>query len=155
MEEWKFYCDGVYISNMGRVVRDTGKRGSFNPHFVNQKDVAGYNRIKINKKYKKIHRIVGKLFIPNPDNKPTIDHIDRTKDFNMITNLRWATMKEQSENKNEYVIKKSYNKLDELCVNITKANTYRLNIKKKRITFNKTYKTIEEARAKRIELIGF
>jgi hypothetical protein len=39
------------------------------------------------------------LFIPNPDNKPTIDHIDRDPLNNNISNLRWANTSEQMLNR--------------------------------------------------------
>lgn len=46
----------------------------------------------------KAHRAVAKCFIPNPDNKPTIDHIDGNRKNNNVSNLRWATHKEQQRN---------------------------------------------------------
>ena len=45
-----------------------------------------------------LHRLLGIQFIPNPENKPTIDHIDRNKLNNDLTNLRWATHIEQHAN---------------------------------------------------------
>lgn len=45
-----------------------------------------------------VHRLVAEAFIPNPYNKPTVDHIDRNPKNNHVTNLRWATYKEQSKN---------------------------------------------------------
>ena len=45
------------------------------------------------------HRVIGILFIPNPDNKPTIDHIDRNPSNNKISNLRWADYSEQMINR--------------------------------------------------------
>ena len=47
-----------------------------------------------------VHRLVALAFIDNPDNKPTIDHIDRDKNNNCVENLRWATQSEQEYNKN-------------------------------------------------------
>ena len=44
----------------------------------------------------KIHREVGKLFVPNPDNKPVINHLDGDKLNNLPCNLEWATYSENS-----------------------------------------------------------
>lgn len=45
-----------------------------------------------------LHQLMGLAFIPNPENKPTIDHINRIRTDNRLENLRWATMTEQGEN---------------------------------------------------------
>lgn len=46
-----------------------------------------------------VHRQVAIAFIDNPDNKETVDHIDRNKDNNRVSNLRWANKLEQERNK--------------------------------------------------------
>lgn len=46
-----------------------------------------------------VHRAVALAFIPNPQNKPTVDHINRNPSDNRICNLRWATQKEQVDNR--------------------------------------------------------
>ena len=49
-----------------------------------------------------INKLLGIVFIPNPLNYPEIDHIDRNRANNSLSNLRWATRKEQTENRHGY-----------------------------------------------------
>lgn len=45
-----------------------------------------------------VHRLVANAFIPNPHNKPCIDHIDTNPFNNKVSNLRWVTHKENQNN---------------------------------------------------------
>lgn len=45
-----------------------------------------------------LHRLIATAFIPNPYNKPQIDHIDTNKSNNSIENLRWTTQLENMNN---------------------------------------------------------
>ena len=62
----------------------------------------GYKRIQLwtNKKayHKLVHRLVATAYIPNDDNKPCVDHIDRDTTNNHFSNLRWVTHLENQQN---------------------------------------------------------
>ena len=61
-------------------------------------DKDGYVMLNMNKnKYRK-HRIIGLQFIPNDDNLPCIDHINRNRTDNRIENLRWVSISDNSKN---------------------------------------------------------
>ena len=46
-----------------------------------------------------IHRLIAYAFIPNPENLPCIDHIDRDRTNNSISNLRWVSRSNNNRNK--------------------------------------------------------
>lgn len=59
--------------------------------------------------YIKVHRLVGKLFVPNPNNYNIINHIDEDKTNNICTNLEWCTSQYNNTYKsanNKYVLKR-------------------------------------------------
>ena len=92
--EWRNIpsCDErYYVSSDGRVL---GANGLLKP--VRGKD--GYLRCNIAQDGKfrlwLVHRLVAEAFIPNPDNKPEVNHIDGDKANNNVSNLEWVTREE-------------------------------------------------------------
>jgi len=86
------------IYNDGRVW--TKKSKKFLKHGT---DHSGYKYVNLSKqgKYKshKIHRLIAGHYIPNPENKPAVDHKNRIRDDNRVDNLRWATHSENAQNR--------------------------------------------------------
>lgn len=101
-EVWKQVenIDRCEVSNKGRI------RNKFmNSLLSSKKSMNGYMEIVIDRKTYFVHRLVALAFIPNLENKPTVDHVDRNRTNNNLENLRWNTVKEQTMNmKYKYVI---------------------------------------------------
>jgi|DEB0MinimDraft_10_1074344.scaffolds.fasta_scaffold00360_5 DNA-binding NtrC family response regulator len=112
MEIWKDIkgYEGYQVSNYGRVK-------SPNKILTATPKGTGYFTVNIAQQRKYIHRLVAEAFIPNPDNLPTVDHINRDKSDSSAKNLRWATQKTQIENRRDMSGEKHPNyKFDEYVV---------------------------------------
>lgn len=97
-EEWKpmpGYEDCYLVSNKGCVWSIRSSR-----LLKLSETRQGYLRVSpsVNGLVKKcaVHRLVALAFIPNPENKPTVNHINENKKDNRVENLEWATMAEQN-----------------------------------------------------------
>lgn len=102
--------EGLYqVSNLGRVKslprvidrKTKGKRQTegqiLNPWKRGMKG-GEYLCVEIWEKTYSVHRLVAQAFIPNPENKEEIDHINRNRFDNRVENLRWATRIENQNN---------------------------------------------------------
>lgn len=83
------------ISNYGYVWSLNYRRLGIKEKLTGQTDKDGYKTVLINKKgvrkVLKVHRLVAKAFIPNPENKPQVNHKNGNKENNNYTNLEWVT----------------------------------------------------------------
>ena len=124
MEIWKDISgfEGLYqISNLGRIkslprYKQLYGKKVFVPECIRKfgYDKDGYYIIPLNKNGKKymrrVHRLVAQAFIPNPENKPVIDHINCDIKDNRVENLRWATVVEN----NNFTIENGHQSRDKL-----------------------------------------
>lgn len=116
MEIWKEIknYEGLYeISSKGRVkslARISGSCVRKERLLKLNTTKDGYSFVSLSKDSKqksfRIHRLVAEAFIPNPDNKETVNHKDGDKSNNHIENLEWATREENIQHSYDLGLKK-------------------------------------------------
>lgn len=123
IEEWKSIkgFENYEISSKGHV-RNVKTGRILKDHHT----IVGYLQIglcvggKHTSKY--VHRLVAEAFIPNPDKKSDVNHIDEDKENNMVDNLNWMTRSENVNwgNRNEKSAVSQYKQI----IVIYRDNTY-------------------------------
>jgi len=135
------YEDGrVWSKNSGRFLKygtDT-----HNYHMV----ILRHNGKSHNKK---IHRLIGEHYIPNPKNLKCIDHINRIRTDNRIENLRWVSYQDNSRNSSFCHSNTGHQGVSY----IPKRDRYRASYTIDRKTYCKYYKNLEDAIAWRKEMV--
>lgn len=110
--------EGMYqVSSYGRI-RRIGDYSNQITHWKSEKILKpcekdnGYLIVSLSlnnkSKMKYVHRLVAEAFIPNIENKKTVNHIDLDRTNNNVSNLEWATYKEN----NAHAIKKMHERGD-------------------------------------------
>src|SRR6204780_5719902 len=104
MENWKPIVDyeGIYdVSDLGNVRSIVDRKNSYAGKILKPQNKKGYRTLGLtvdNKtKWRKASRLVALAFLPNPQNKPPVNHKDGIKSNDILSNLEWATISENTK----------------------------------------------------------
>lgn len=108
MENWKTIFEEYQVSDLGNIKSlKWGKEIILKPKVTTKGYLEAHFRINGKDKIFKVHRLVAMAFIPNPENKPQVNHIDGNKLNNRVDNLEWATNGENQKHAYKNGLQKS------------------------------------------------
>lgn len=162
MEEWKDcvgYEDCYEISNQGKVRSKDRQSISYGTRMCDRKGRErksycgknGYMYVDLckegNRKTWNVHKLVAMTFISNPLGLPQVDHIDRNKTNNNVSNLRWVSNAENQANRGM----PKNNTSGEMYVTVH----YRVCVIRDGKKIQKSFNNIEDAKEFRKTIVGF
>jgi DNA-binding XRE family transcriptional regulator len=89
----------VFLENEKYIVFEDGR---FYKRIDPPVTETGYQLVTVGKKTYSLHRLIASTFVPNPENKPEVNHIDGNKQNNAASNLEWVTRQENVQHAIEH-----------------------------------------------------
>lgn len=157
VEEWRYHpkYNNYLISNKGKVIGLTYKK------FLTPELLTGYYRFVLNSRKKKYaHILVSETFMENDTNKTDcVDHIDRNKLHNCVSNLRFATYSENAKNRKKTSYDRGYHinqySKDNILINEFKSMREAFNLLKLKSNESKFREHIKEVKNKNILYLDY
>ena len=98
------YIGGVndyFVSDQGRIRNHKGRVA------VAYVGTGGYSWFSVYPHQFQAHTLIAKVFLPNPEEKPVVNHIDGVKTNNVVGNLEWNTYAENAQHAHDTKLNKS------------------------------------------------
>ncbi len=141
--DYLIHDDGRIWTKPRKNLRGSQRKGRFLKPYTTPN---GYHRVCLCRDGKRKHFLVSRLvaqhYIPNPENKAQVDHINRDIDNNHVSNLRWATRQENIDNRGMTI----RNTSGHTHISYQKSkNRWKFEYRKKGHEFYKSFETKKEA----------
>lgn len=114
--------DGTFLKNNGTVIKTSLKTKNNQNSYAIVKLFWG-----LEFKTFRVHRLIAKKFIPNPENKPCVNHKNGIKSDNRVENLEWCTYSENMKHAYENGLKLPTNGRKVLATNVRTMENYIFN----------------------------
>lgn len=149
MEKWKVLSQypAYEISDKGNM-RNIEKGFNLKPNKTNK----GYLRVNLydkdgKRKWRFVHRLVAQAFIPNPENKSEVNHINFIPFDNRVENLEWCTRQENVK----HTVNAGRHKYIDMSIKVVRIHPYT----HERVYYNSIKECIEKNQISRYSLVNY